>query len=255
MSKKRLLLEECDEFDRWESEHGSLRGNLLALSELLRDFLDTWLLADPEQARQFVRAIPKALGQCDSREALQDPMFPAAYAYLHLLERYRRTWYALRLLFHVGALPIGFAPLQTVDVGMGPGPNSYAIQDFYREVNRFAEAIGENKLRAHSVQPFIIERSPSMCRFTHLFSEFAHRPGPFGADQAEFSGFMPSQMSAQHWRHLVDQTMEDLDTSEGFAEWWLRDSGYRRGGELDFRLVVMSYFFSPDNLPDYYRLR
>ncbi len=254
MSKKQLLLKTYEEFDIWVREQGSLESNLRVLSEQLRNFLDTWVLVDPEQARQFVYAIPKALGQCDNREALKDPLFPAVYAYLHMLERYRRTWYVLNLLFQVGSLPIGFAPLQMVDVGMGPGPNSYAIQDFYKEVNEFATAAGKTEICTNDVQPFIIERSRNMCHFTHLFSEYAHRPGPFGANQTEFSNFFPSQMSSQNWRYFVDQTMEDLDTSERFAEWWLRDSGYQRGVELDFRLVVISYFFTPDNLPDCYRL-
>jgi ribosomal protein RSM22 (predicted rRNA methylase) len=50
-----------------------------------------------------------------------------AYAYVHLLERYRRTWSALKYMCKVAALLLGTRGIRVLDVGSGPGPSVYAV--------------------------------------------------------------------------------------------------------------------------------
>jgi hypothetical protein len=70
------------------------------------------LLDEPTTANDFMTAIPDALGKCND-DIYDLPLRPEAYAYIHLLERYRRTWWVLVELTPRATCPshdMGFAP-------------------------------------------------------------------------------------------------------------------------------------------------
>ena len=48
------------------------------------------LLDGPTIANDFMKAIPDVLGKCND-DIYELPLRPEAYAYMHLLQRYRRT--------------------------------------------------------------------------------------------------------------------------------------------------------------------
>jgi hypothetical protein len=60
-----------------------------------------------------------------------------AYAYLHLLERYRRFWTVLMRLMEVGRLPLARTEVRLLDVGAGPAPVTYATIDFYQALHAY----------------------------------------------------------------------------------------------------------------------
>lgn len=70
-----------------------------------------------------------------------------AYAWLHLLDRYARTWSALEKLVASGSLPLAKYGVRALDVGTGPGPSAFAIHDFYAAMTEFAAQTGNAQWR------------------------------------------------------------------------------------------------------------
>src|SRR5438128_2729558 len=97
-------------------------------------------------ARAFWSAVPAVLTRCDEQETYDLPMASEAYAWIHLLDRYVRTWYALEQMFHRACFPLGKRGVNVLDVGTGPGPSVPAIVDFYRELRRYAFLANEPRL-------------------------------------------------------------------------------------------------------------
>ena len=72
-------------------------------------------------------------------------MAAEAYAWMHLLDRYTRTWIALEHMVQRGCLPLAIRGVGVLDIGTGPGPSALAITDFYRHLSEYAEN-GETRL-------------------------------------------------------------------------------------------------------------
>ncbi len=81
------------------------------LQSFLLEFLD-----EPKVANGFMKAIPDVLGKCND-DIYELRLRPEAYAYIHLLERYRRTWRVLVELSRTGDLPLARYGVRTLDVG------------------------------------------------------------------------------------------------------------------------------------------
>ena len=80
----------------------------------------------------------------------------SAYAWIHLPDRYVRTWLALEVLVERCLLPMGKEGVRALDVGTGPGPSAFATHDFYAAMMRYADITGRERWR----QP----RETEMCR-------------------------------------------------------------------------------------------
>ena len=146
-----------------------LLANVERLAPAVADFLCD-KVCGPEQARAFWRAVPAVLSMCDEQETYELPMAAEAYAWLHLLDCYARSWEALEELTAARCLPLGRFGVNTLDVGAGPGPVSLATADFYQALTAFAErervpelvqatratcvelSLGQNTLRHHMAE-------------------------------------------------------------------------------------------------------
>jgi hypothetical protein len=112
-----------------------------ALSQLLEG------IQTPEEARDIWKATPAVLHRCNEQGTYEMSGAPLAYAWLHLLERYARTWVALEQLVKHGYLPIARFGVRTLDVGTGPGPSAFAINDFYHSLMEFGAEEGIEALK------------------------------------------------------------------------------------------------------------
>ena len=106
-----------------------------ALSELLPHIVQS-----PADAQFVWRTVPAVLSQCNEQVTYSKPMAAAAYAWLHLLDRYGRSWCALETLVRNNSLPIARNGIKVLDVGTGPGPAALATVDFYRALTAFADS-------------------------------------------------------------------------------------------------------------------
>jgi hypothetical protein len=122
---------------------------------------------------------------CNDPAIYLDAVNVKAYCHIHFLERYRRFYAALEQLYRAGQLPMKDGSLRVLDVGSGPAPSLYAVQDFYSQVT--ATLASMDILRRPGERTILrcVEQSAAMERFLHHFSELGYRPGPFSASHSD----------------------------------------------------------------------
>lgn len=103
-------------------------------------------VANEKQATAFWEAIPAVLSRCDYQDTYELPMAPEAYAWLHLLDRYIRTWWALETMFQRACFPLAAYGVNVLDVGTGPGPSTLAVTAFYSALSDYASVVREPRL-------------------------------------------------------------------------------------------------------------
>jgi hypothetical protein len=136
-----------------------------ALSVLLHDAIRT-----PEDASEVWKATPAVLSRCNDQATYAIPGADAAYAWLHLLDRYARTWSALEVMVECHCLPLARHGVRALDVGTGPGPSAFAVHDFYAAMTEFSTETGDVRWR----QPpslTCVEFDPHTNRFRHRLAE------------------------------------------------------------------------------------
>jgi hypothetical protein len=201
-------------------------------------------LRDGDAARAFREAIPDVVERCDE-DIYDHPLRAEAYAFMHMLERYRRTWRVLCELTGTAYLPLAIRGVRTLDVGTGPAPVLLAVSDFYRALGQFAKARGVPELRLPAPELTSVEASQAMERFVHRFCEASGRmSGPFRAEWRHFSAFDPAARRESRLRARVATIMEEDDTSESLARWWVHEyEGWLQGAHT-YRLCFFSNFLT-----------
>ena len=133
----KVMAKEGPDFIVWLGENRVLRGKITiparVISQLLLAEIDTEFAA-----RKFWHGVPRALSHECPETMQEDWGIVCAYAWLHFLERYARTWSALQYLVEECRLPMGRNGVKTLDVGAGLGPVAFAIHDFYAAMLEFA---------------------------------------------------------------------------------------------------------------------
>jgi hypothetical protein len=142
-------------------------------------------LGDARIAQEFVARWPLVLGRCNDPETYQDDLNVLAYCHIHFLERYRRFYAVLEQLYRTGRLPMKATGFRVLDVGSGPAPSLYAVQDFYAQVSATLRSMNAAWIPEEEPETTCVEQSAAMQRFLHHFSERTARRGPFGARFAD----------------------------------------------------------------------
>ena len=110
MTWRQLLRRHGRPFLKWLGDSGAEVRALAHLANELAEFLigeverayQEW----PDPPVEFWRKIPDVRACCNQTDIFEQPFAVQAYAYVHFLERYRRTWAALRYLTEVAVLPL-----------------------------------------------------------------------------------------------------------------------------------------------------
>jgi hypothetical protein len=221
-----------------------LEGYVGRLATELQTYLLQWALRTPEDGECFLKAVPLVIAHCDD-DIYEDHFVAAAYAWVHLLERYRRVWFALLALFEAGRLPFARAGLEVLDVGTGPAPVLYAITDFHAAVAAFAEVAGITSLRVQPPRLSCVEESRAMAHLMHVLAEIGSRPdGPFGADFRDIADVLPEGLRRQRRVFEVGRVMEEDEIGEErVANRIVSESGYV-DRSFRYRLAVFSNFLT-----------
>ena len=101
-----LLRHEGSDFLTYIREQGTLRIKFNVLSEALYKHLCREVCTE-EDARHVWEAVPAVLGRCNEQATYEKLGADWAYAWLHLLDRYVRTWIALEYLVEKSCIPMG----------------------------------------------------------------------------------------------------------------------------------------------------
>ena len=153
----------------WLQREQRLNKGFDALAIALRATLDD-LIRTAADARAVWRAAPAVLRNCNDPETYSIPQAETAYAWLHMLDRYVRTWLALEHLVRTRLLPMGKFGVRALDVGTGPGPSAFATHDFLAAMEDYARTTAS----AHWKQPpeiTCVECAPAMNHIRHLVAE------------------------------------------------------------------------------------
>lgn len=199
-------------------------------------------LASISDPASFAEALPVALKACDE-DIYGCPATVLAYAHLHLLERYRRFWALLEQLVGEAVLPLRTKGISVVDVGMGPAPASFAIQDFYASLMQYAHDFNP-ELTPGPTRYSCIERSELMTRFIHELAQLSGRPGPFQAKWHDIKGVDPlSDHRAEKDARIRQIELED-DTSWEYAKWYVNTHETEYHESWFYDIIVASNFLT-----------
>lgn len=132
-----LLRREGPGFLSWLASNEILEKRFDELAVALASYLESSISSRTE-ADAVWAAAPAVLNRCNEQDTYALPSAPVAYAWLHLLDRYARTWCALELLVESGHLPLAKEGIRALDIGSGPGPAAFAVHDFYSALTTFA---------------------------------------------------------------------------------------------------------------------
>ena len=154
---------------QWLANEKSLSRSFDALAQGLREILVAKVRTSRD-ARHVWDAAPSVLANCNEEESYSLTCANAAYGWLHLLDRYVRTWVALEHLLREGLLPMGKHGIHVLDVGSGPGPSAFATHDFYAALTGYAGTGGGERWR-QPPKVTCVEREGAMNHFRHALSE------------------------------------------------------------------------------------
>ena len=140
-----------------------------ALADGLREILDTKARTAAD-ACDVWGAASAVMARCNKLATYLMRGADVAYAWLHLLDRYVRTWLALERLLVDGLLPMGKHGVRVLDIGTGPGPSAFATHDFYVALAAYSGSAG--KARWHQPPELTcVEEVCAMNRFRGVLSE------------------------------------------------------------------------------------
>ena len=129
ISWRQILKRYASSFSAWLNETDREYECL----DRLATFLSQYLISRVESAtpaREFWGTIPEVRRACNEARTYERPWAAEAYAFVHLLERYRRMWSALKHLTATAVLPLGARGVRALDIGTGPAASLYAIDDY-----------------------------------------------------------------------------------------------------------------------------
>ena len=209
----------------------------------LEEFLIAQIASETD-AREFWDTIPCVRSACNNPCTYKLPWAADTYAFSHFLMRYSRMWSVLKHLTAEACLPLGSQGVRVLDIGTGPAPVLYAIEDFYNTLHAFAQESGIQDLCIPPPELDCIENSRSMNRFMHHFSEHCGRRGPFGAitdsfESLDFRSIRNSYFEHNRYKGSFNAiTGEEEEFDDSYLTSMESNSIFR------YRLVVFSNFFT-----------
>ena len=169
LSWTNLQRQEGARFLQWIDDNQALRTGFIALANALQEMLED-CVRTRKDACDLWGAVPDVIRRCNDLKTYCKPKAAPAYAWLHFLERYVRTWLALQKLVKQNLLPMGKEGVRALDVGTGPGPSAFATHDFYAAMVEYAEFSG-NKHWRQPPRLTCVEAAGAMNHFRHLLAE------------------------------------------------------------------------------------
>ena len=247
-----LQRREGDTFLNWLHREQRLQKRFDALAIALRETLQKQVQTASD-AQAVWQAAPAVLSKCNDPTTYTLRNAEIAYSWLHLLDRYVRTWLALEHVLRDRLLPMGRYGARVLDVGTGPGPSAFATHDFYTAMEDYARIVNSASWR----QPpnvTCVEPAPGM---NHIRHDIAERLALIHGSQSilamtgelhDFSTILPTQERRQLEDSLRNQYDEYYD--EERQEWHAdpvytpQEANYEANAYRCYRLFTFSNFLT-----------
>ena len=215
------------DFLQWLEDRQALRTGLNSLADCLWCLLEEWVRTK-EDVEEVWAAAPFVRGRCNDPDTYGMRGAARAYAWLHLLDRYVRTWLSLECLAKQSILPMGSEGVRVLDVGTGPGPSAFAVHDFFAAMVRYSEGSGSESWR----QPARITCVESSVRMNHFRHHLAERLFVTGAPKAilDVCNHIPDFQSISPVRERTDLNKRLRDAYDDYydehQEEWVSEPSY-----------------------------
>jgi hypothetical protein len=238
----------------WLAENRVLTTKFDALATALWSLLQA-RITTPDDAREVWIATPAVLSCCNEQSTYQMAGAPVAYAWLHLLDRYARTWAALEKLVAYNCLPLAKFGVRTLDVGTGPGPSAFAIHDFYAALTQFGSHTGIEELK-QPPQIACVEFDQGTNSLRHHLAELVSGQSgnesrgllSLGFAKPDFSTLFPRQerISLEHHLRWKEEEYYDEETKswEGSLIYSADEANHIAQSLHRYRLIVFSNFLT-----------
>ena len=247
-----LQRREGDAFLNWLHREQRLQKGFNALAIALRETLQEHVRTSSD-AHAVWHAAPAVLRKCNDPITYTLRNAEIAYAWLHLMDRYVRTWLALEHVLRDHLLPMGRYGVRVLDVGTGPGPSAFATHDFYTAMEAYARFVNAVSWR----QPpnvTCVEPAPGMNHIRHDIAErLALRHGSqsvlgITGGLYDFSTILPAQERRQLEYSLRNQYDEyyDEERQEWHADpvYTLQEANQEANAYHRYRLFTFSNFLT-----------
>ena len=249
-----FVREEGRGFLDWVHENRILSSNFDVLVSALWCLLNRFVKTKKD-ALDLWMTVPGVPARCNDQRTYLMPMAPVAYAWLHLPDRYVRTWLALEQLVSTATIPMGVNGVTALDVGTGPGPSAFAVNDFYAAMVAYSDLTGNSKWR-QPASVFCMEIDDRTNSVRHFLTELVVERSPKRADSlspisstmGRFDTFFPTADRAKRFERLRDQ--EDYYFDDVVGEWvsettyTIDEANYIAQSSFRFRLIVFSNFLT-----------
>ena len=249
------------DFLQWLQDGQALQTGFGALANALQVLLED-RVRTREDVLDLWAAVPAVVSQCNEPDTYRMPGAAPTYAWLHLPDRYVRTWLALQLLVKQCLLPMGREGVRTLDVGTGPGPSAFATHDFYAAMVKYAE-VSKNERWRQPARLTCIESTGAMNHFRHLLAEFLFAQGtPKGVlDMCghipDFQSIHPSRERAELNEQLrktyddyYDERLDEWDSTPCYTP---EEANYIANTYHRYRLFTFSNFLTELSTVSYFR--
>jgi hypothetical protein len=139
---------------------------------------------------------------------------------------------------------MGSEGVRILDVGTGPAPVPYAVQDFYASLRTFGRLTENDSLARQDVDVEIIESSEPMNSFVHHFSQISERPGPFRPQWTDFANVDLTRERNEARDALLRMSYYDPLTRVESSEYSSEEANWIAQRQNRYRLIVFSNFFT-----------
>ena len=247
-----LQRREGNAFLSWLSREQRLHKGFDALAIALRETFDAHVRTASD-ARAVWHAAPAVLEKCDKPTTYTMRQAEIAYAWLHLLDRYVRTWLALEHVLKSSLLPMGRYGVRVLDVGTGPGPSAFATHDFYAAMEEYARTADAPSWR----QPPDITCVEPALTMNHIRHDIAERLTVNGAPRSvlamtrgihDFCTILPAQARREIENNLRNELEEYYDEqraeSHAYATYTAEEANREANAYHRYRLFTFSNFLT-----------
>lgn len=249
------------EFLQWLQDGQALRAGFGALADALHLLLK-YRVRGREDARDVWDAVPAVMRKCNDPRTYQMPGAALAYAWLHLPERYIRTWLALQRLLEQCLLPMGGEGVRALDIGTGPGPSAFATHDFYAATVRYAEVRGSERWR-QPARLACVECAGEMNHLRHHLAEILHGLGSpkevlaMCGHLMDFQSIQPARERKElesELRNSYDDYYNDrLDEWESEPRYTPEEANRIANAQHRYRLFTFSNFLTTSSVVERFR--
>ena len=255
-----LLKLEGPDFLKWIRQKHILSSHF----DVLAKALDALLLGNiltSQDAEEVWWAVPPVLACCNEQSTYEKPGAALAYAWVHLLDRYVRTWRALEILVEESCIPMGKYGVRALDVGTGPGPSALAIIDFYAAMTDYSRHKGDTRWN-QPVEVTCVELDQSTNGLRDHLAEIIYQQTEhtsesvfqIGGGLTDFGEILPRQDRKEEFQRLLNAEETYFDPDEGY---WTSDRLYMPDEAHDiaqsfhrYRLFTFSNFFTTVEVVD-----